>query len=1457
MGPVARPLTSPEDNRRWLCNTGTNWVDYKFTTKSYALGIHALDILEGIKKPPKQTTSSSSDSGTDGGSDATVKETTSENNYDELSLKLWTYLASTQTDTTRPIIRQVTFGDPAAAWAAFQQNYESDSKSSLKSLLASWINTKQNGRSIPTLIDDINNKKNRIKDIVTASTEAWEDTLSTLILLQSLDEQFAPLKQSLLIKNDLTLRECIQQVQRESEMNTFENNNISATTYKVQNTTTCTHCKKSGHTEEQCYTKHPHLRPNRNKKGGNRFNQKDKSSNNANNTTNKNPPSNNTGFNGWTAKLLNEANQVAEECTNNSNSNSITFDIDSGASNHYVNSFRGLANINKGEQHKVVVANNQTENTIGSGTIPNRLPKVHVVPTFASNLLSVSALNDVGIAVLFHPKQGVSLRDTKSNKIIAKGTREESSFKINIKLPEQNQVFSINNDIDKKQHILGWHSRLGHPAAARLYKFLQTNSKQHNITFHMVADTIKDCDTCGRGKTQSAPHVNLKSKKQSDKPFQWIYIDTKHVEVQSYEGYNYALIIVDDYTRMKYAYPMQFKWEALQVIQAFNQQHVASKGYKIGNILSDGAKEFSSNNFHNWCKENGTMQYTSNPYSSENNGIAERAIQSLQMTARCLRIEANLPPPAWALMYRAAAYIENHLMTKANVGKQSPMEMLYGTTVDTSHIRTIGSTCYVHQQNKTKQNLAETSKKGYMVGYDNRYPKQYIVLIDREKGTTVTSQHVKIIENNNNNQNNINNTEIPNNEAEAEDNDTIQDNNAVISNSQTPQSTYKEAIQSHTTLRRIEIPFRNNSNNENTNKDLDDKSQSTISNDKEIHQTPTITEEDQEEIEEEKEDISHLLDKQLLVNMNPEVSVTTIPKKQEWTTVLPKSKRNIKTPERFKPQDFNNNKAFSVKGNYKEIIKDPRFKKSINEELTVLLQSKAIEVVERPINRNIITSTWVHKFREDGSAKSRLCPRGYQQKVEQDYNVDEVEAATLSLTTLFIVYHLILHYKCSYNIIDVVGAFRIPKLKEPVYMFIPQGMEKQDNKVIRLNHSLNGLVQASYYWQQLMDKFLLSIGFTSTIYDSCCYIKWVKEKFIIILLYVDDLLVTSQDPELKRTTLHEIEQRFPTQYKSQTTYLGIEVNYNMEQGTMTFHQSNKIKELVTLYNLNEGKFSDTPAAPGTKLIKHSENDGNESNINFPYRELVGSLLWIARATRPDILYAVNQLAQHVQSPDNTHIKAGKRIVSYLHTTINVNITYYRTPTLQLEAYADADFAGENEQNDQPMRSTSGILILFNNSGIIFSKSQLQTVVAKSTAEAEYIAISNAGSIVEGIRNLLEQLGIVQRNITTIFNDNQSAISMVKRKTCTAKTRHIKIAFHYIKQQYADEIIKVKYCETKFMFADILTKALPRPQFRKLRDSIMDINNAESIYYHNYNNDNNNNNMNSDEDENKETTHTFG
>jgi len=325
---------------------------------------------------------------------------------------------------------------------------------------------------------------------------------------------------------------------------------------------------------------------------------------------------------------------------------------------------------------------------------------------------------------------------------------------------------------------------------------------------------------------------------------------------------------------------------------------------------------------------------------------------------------------------------------------------------------------------------------------------------------------------------------------------------------------------------------------------------------------------------------------------------------------------------------------------------------------------------------------------------------------------------------------------------------------------------------------------------------------------------------------------------MKEKTLKLIEEKFPCQYKSQTTYLGIEVDYNISNGTMKFNQKEKIQSMITLYNLNEAKYTDTPAAPGTKLVKNS----NAENIaKFPFRELVGSLLWIARATRPDILYAVNQVAQQVQAPDETHVKACKRILIYLKTTINQQITYYRTPTLILEAYADADYAGEHELNDKPMRSTSGILILFNNSGLIFCQSQLQSVIAKSTAEAEYIALSNCASIVEGIRNLLAQLSMQQQTSTNIYNDNQAALSMVKRSTSTAKTRHIKIAFHYIKKQYLDGIIKVTYCPTNDMLADILTKALPRSQFRAIRDTTMDLHCEGSIYNNKNNNINNNSN----------------
>jgi hypothetical protein len=300
-----------------------------------------------------------------------------------------------------------------------------------------------------------------------------------------------------------------------------------------------------------------------------------------------------------------------------------------------------------------------------------------------------------------------------------------------------------------------------------------------------------------------------------------------------------------------------------------------------------------------------------------------------------------------------------------------------------------------------------------------------------------------------------------------------------------------------------------------------------------------------------------------------------------------------------------------------------------------------------------------------------------------------------------------------------------------------------------------------------------------------------------------------------------LEKAFPIQYKDQNNYLGMNVQHNRDEDIITVDCKSKIEELVNQYRMAEAKPVDTPAAPGTKLYKNSSTN---STSTFPYQELLGSLLWIGRCARPDILYAINQCAQHVASFNETHVTALKRILIYLNHTKDLKMTFRRpiSDKFILEAYSDADFAGEPDGNDNALKSTTGVVIKCKDGGTLFAQSVLQTVVAKSTAEAEYVSAGHCASIVAGLRSFLHELGFTQMDPTTQYEDNQACIKIAESRICSAKTRHIKVQYHYIKQLIQDKEIKMTYLPTCDMIADIMTKALNRELFIKLRDKLLNL-----------------------------------
>ena len=220
---------------------------------------------------------------------------------------------------------------------------------------------------------------------------------------------------------------------------------------------------------------------------------------------------------------------------------------------------------------------------------------------------------------------------------------------------------------------------------------------------------------------------------------------------------------------------------------------------------------------------------------------------------------------------------------------------------------------------------------------------------------------------------------------------------------------------------------------------------------------------------------------------------------------------------------------------------------------------------------------------------------------------------------------------------------------------------------------------------------------------------------------------------------------------------------------------------------------------------------------FDYRGAVGCLLWFGRTGRPEIMYAVNQVSQFVAAYDDTHVTAVKRILRYFQGTLDIKKVLRRSACFrQTMAYVDSDFGGEPEQNEFPMRSLSAAVVLLVGVGVILASVILEKTLSLSTCEAEYKAIARGAQVLVGYRQFLDEIGFGDSKPAQIYSDNQAAIAMTQQTSSNASTHHMKIKFHYIREQIANREVVLGFCPTLEMLADILTKALERGPFEKFR-----------------------------------------
>ena len=327
--------------------------------------------------------------------------------------------------------------------------------------------------------------------------------------------------------------------------------------------------------------------------------------------------------------------------------------------------------------------------------------------------------------------------------------------------------------------------------------------------------------------------------------------------------------------------------------------------------------------------------------------------------------------------------------------------------------------------------------------------------------------------------------------------------------------------------------------------------------------------------------------------------------------------------------------------------------------------------------------------------------------------------------------------------------------------------------------------------------------------------KGIKECVIILALYVDDLLIASNDTDVLQLEKKALREHYDMEDEGEVNYiLGMLIKRNREKRCLTIDQHAFLSSTLKRFGMENCKHVATPLEPGAKFEKI--NDDSEVVNLKEFQSVIGCLTYASIGTRPDISAAVGVLSQHMSKPGKQHWIGVKRILRYLKGTLNYGFIYKSSDSDDntLFGYADADWAGDVSTR----KSTSGYVFKIGSSTISW-RSKRQSIVALSSTEAEYVSLSHATQEAIWLRALLHDMGFNQSKPTMMFEDNQGAIELSKNPSHHSRTKHIDIKFHHVRDAVISKKIDLRYCPTQHMIADILTKGLPRPQFEKLREGL--------------------------------------
>jgi histone deacetylase 1/2 len=377
----------------------------------------------------------------------------------------------------------------------------------------------------------------------------------------------------------------------------------------------------------------------------------------------------------------------------------------------------------------------------------------------------------------------------------------------------------------------------------------------------------------------------------------------------------------------------------------------------------------------------------------------------------------------------------------------------------------------------------------------------------------------------------------------------------------------------------------------------------------------------------------------------------------------------------------------------------------------------------------------------------------------------------------------------------------------------PPGYENKETPhfLCKLDKALYGLKQAPRAWYSRLSEKLQQLGFKPSRADISLFYFNKGNLTMFLLIYVDDIIVVSSCQEATQALLRKLHEEFALKDLGDLHYfLGIEVK-KVENGII-MTQEKYATDLLKRVNMLSCKPVSTPLSTSEKLSAYLGDPLGPTDITR-YRSIVGALQYLT-LTRPDISFSVNKVCQYLHAPTTAHWSAVKRILRYLKNTSSIGLILRRSPSMLVSGFSDADWAGCLDDR----RSTGGFAI-FLGPNLVSWCAKKQATVSRSSTEAEYKAVANATAEIMWIQSLLRELGVKAPPAARLWCDNLGAKYLSSNPVFHARTKHIEVDYHFVRERVARQLLKIGFVSTNDQVADGFTKALSTQKLELFRHNL--------------------------------------